>query len=36
MTALLERPTILAGGKPPEPFESDAPADAEEQEEEEG
>ena len=34
MTMLLERPTILAGGKPPEPFESDKPADVEPEEEE--
>ncbi|MEA2784370.1 MAG: hypothetical protein QOF71_474 [Candidatus Eremiobacteraeota bacterium] len=34
MTALLERPTILAGGKPPQPAEGDAPADAEQEEEE--
>jgi hypothetical protein len=34
MTTLLEPPTILAGGKPPQPFEQDAPADAEPEEEE--
>ena len=33
MTTLLEPPTILAGGKPPQPLESDAPADPEEDEE---
>ena len=34
MTTLLEPPTILAGGKPPEQTEADAPADAEPEEEE--
>jgi hypothetical protein len=37
MTTLLEPPIVFAGGKPPQPFqplEEAAPADAEEEEEE--